>query len=294
MNKHPFFDLISPDNEEIAAILGCQILDRKTIAEWPLSCVEKVVNADGAEWMLKSNHAPCTIEGDFYSAVDRPFLIKPSFIKNEPPYQLIIYPHINGKPYSLTKLSQIGSEKEIFRNHFAGILESLYDSELPVYLKIDTKAHFLVAFRKMISSLVELVESGTFSHTKGQDIEELAMSIESTIMEDVALQKTTLVHGDFSIDNLLFTPTNGYYILDWQRPIFGSPLIDEYTFIKSNGAIPEPPAILIGSLVQIYWFVDCAVNWFPAGSKTYDQQVKGLIEDFFNAYQSLNKNNTNK
>ncbi len=264
------------------------------IAEWPLSCVEKVTTTDGAEWIVKCNHAPCTIEGNFYTLLDRPFLIKPINLHDEPPYQVIMYPYIEGMPFSKTKHAQKFSAAEIFRQEFAPILQSIYHRELPVYLKIDTSSDFLDTFRNMVFALSELAGSNKFTQIKTQDIKKLANAIESTRVKEVALRQTTLVHGDLSIDNILFTSTNEFYIIDWQRPMVGSPLIDEYTFVKSNGEIPQPSAILMGTLVQINWFVDCAINWFPPGINTYDHQVKGFVQDFFEAYQSLNKNHTNK
>ena len=80
--------------------------------------------------------------------------------------------------------------------------------------------------------------------------------------------------------------------MDWQRPVLGSSLIDEYTFYTSLGRTPRPEAGLIGIILQIDWLVDCSIHWFPEGIKTYDLQIKNFIEQLINVDQALNPNNT--
>ena len=291
MKKHQYFDLQILTNDEVHNILDRTIVERETLAQWPLSCVEKVTCNDGSCWIVKSNHEPCNIEGHFYAKVDNPHVIKPIYIQNTPPYQTIIYRYIDGISFSVVNLNKKRDTERCYREDYSPILASISQPDLPVYLKIDTKEDFLNNFNTMLSQLTHLVNVGKFFLIKKEEIEFLSKIIDSELSIDIAIKKTRLIHGDFSVENILHDHHHQrVIILDWQRPIYGSPLIDEYSFVKSREFNPDPPAMLIGSLVQIFWLVDCAVNWFPEGCNTYNQQTKEHMNELFMAYQTLNMN----
>lgn len=293
MIKHPYFDLEILEDAEISAVIGHHIRTRETLAQWPLSCVEKISADDGTAWILKSNHEPCDIEGHFYSAVSHPNIIKPTHIKTNSPYQTIIYPFVEAIPFSMVNLNKKRDTVAYFRDDFLPRLESIYQPGLPVYLKIDTEDTFLHAFRTMGLKLSQLVKSNKLSKVNSKDLELLSLIIESEIALIIATANVGLNHGDFSVDNIIFTKSQDFIFLDWQRPIYGSNFIDEYSFVKSRNFDPDPSAKLMGGLVQIYWLTDCSVNWYPAGIPTYDGQIKGLLSDVFNAYEALKINQIN-
>jgi hypothetical protein len=291
MKQHQFFNLQLLTNEEIEDILGLLVTERVTLSQWPLSCVEKVICADGTSWIVKSNHEPCDIEGQFYTKVNHPYVIKPVYTQSTPPYQTILYRYIEGIPYSVVNLNNKHDTEKCFREDFSPILTSISQPNLPVYLKIDTREYFLNTFSNLITRLSHLVETGKFDRIQKKTITSLAKIIESNLTVEIGTSNTSLVHGDFNVNNILQNHQNNkLIILDWQRPIYGSPLIDEYSFVKSNDFQPDPQAVLIGSLVQIYWLVDCAINWFPEGCSTYNIQTGELLSALFSAYQALNTN----
>ncbi|MBI3960182.1 MAG: hypothetical protein HY328_15325 [Chloroflexi bacterium] len=47
MVNHPYFDLLLHDDAELAAHLGDAIVERVTLHEWPLSCVQRLTTAQG-------------------------------------------------------------------------------------------------------------------------------------------------------------------------------------------------------------------------------------------------------
>ena len=291
MQAHQFFDLQILTNKEIGDILDQPITERETLAQWPLSCVEKITCENGSSWIVKANHEPCDIEGRFYAKINHPNVIKPVHIQTTCPYQNIIYRYIEGFSYDVVNLNKKRDAITCFRDDFQPLLSSINQPNLPVYLKIDTKEEFLTNFDILPNRLTRLVNTGTFDLITKDEIGLLSRIIVSDLTIEIAIKNTSLVHGDFTIDNILFDmDKNSLIILDWQRPIYGSQLIDEYAFVKSRGFDPDPPAQLIGSLVQIYWLVDCAVNWFPEGSNTYDRQTRELVSALVNAYHLLKAN----
>ena len=52
---------------DLARLLGKPILERETIHEWPLSCVQRVTLEDGERWAYKTQLPP-TVEPAFYEA----------------------------------------------------------------------------------------------------------------------------------------------------------------------------------------------------------------------------------
>src|SRR5689334_5239879 len=60
-------------DDELAQILGVGILERGTIHEWPLSCVQRLLLADGTKLIYKSQLPP-TVETQFYQVASSPLL----------------------------------------------------------------------------------------------------------------------------------------------------------------------------------------------------------------------------
>lgn len=66
MQTHPIFkDIWLHTDAELADILGAGIVERETIHQWPLSCVQKVCLDGGQKFAYKSQLPP-SVEGDFY------------------------------------------------------------------------------------------------------------------------------------------------------------------------------------------------------------------------------------
>ncbi len=73
MHRHPYFDLMLHDDDELSALLGSRVVERTTLHEWPLSCVQRVTTADGTRIIYKAQAAP-TIEPEFYAVARSPLL----------------------------------------------------------------------------------------------------------------------------------------------------------------------------------------------------------------------------
>src|SRR5262249_10503582 len=66
MLTHPFFtNILMHSDDELAERLSVAILERETIHEWPLSCVQRLHLVDGTKRIYKSQLPP-TVEPEFY------------------------------------------------------------------------------------------------------------------------------------------------------------------------------------------------------------------------------------
>ena len=65
MYRHPYFNLYLHDRDELEKILQAEIVERRTLHEWPLSCVEQLTTNHGDKWIYKSQFGP-TVESAFY------------------------------------------------------------------------------------------------------------------------------------------------------------------------------------------------------------------------------------
>jgi len=66
MERHPVFSRIRLHSDsELAETLGAGIVERQTIHEWPLSCVQRVVLEGGERLVYKAQLSP-TVEPAFY------------------------------------------------------------------------------------------------------------------------------------------------------------------------------------------------------------------------------------
>jgi len=66
MHRHPHFNLPLHDDEELASLLQIGIVERVTLHEWPLSCVQRLTLADGRRLVYKAQFGP-TVESGFYA-----------------------------------------------------------------------------------------------------------------------------------------------------------------------------------------------------------------------------------
>ena len=74
MQTHPVFtNLLMHSDDELAAALGVGIVERETIHAWPLSCVQRLLLADGVKLIYKSQLPP-TVEPEFYASASSPLL----------------------------------------------------------------------------------------------------------------------------------------------------------------------------------------------------------------------------
>lgn len=71
MLKHDRFDLLVHSTEELTALLGEPLAERRQLHGWPFSAVEQLTTASGIRWIYKAQRTP-TLEPTSTPACARP------------------------------------------------------------------------------------------------------------------------------------------------------------------------------------------------------------------------------
>ena len=278
MHKHPFFKLYLYDSSALESFLQCEIIKRETLHEWPLSCVELLVLTSGQRWVYKSQFGP-SVEAEFYGAVQSDLLPAARVLPcNEESHSHMLFEFIDAPLLSNMNLSpeEAFETSQVVLKRIKGI-----DRDIPYYLDISSEEKWIELVDVTLASLSHLISTKVFTSTNESRLTSLRSvalgdSVLSTLNEDVGL-----VHGDLKGENVFVLP-DAFQIIDWQRPILGPRVLDLLTLRSSLGLEPErhvaKGSILLSNILQVNWFVECALKWFPEGHKTYDQSVDRLIQ----------------
>ncbi|MBX3010271.1 MAG: phosphotransferase [Caldilineaceae bacterium] len=272
MKKHPYFDLWLHDDAELAALIGLVIMERTTIHEWPLSCVQRLQCATGQRFIYKVQ-APPTVEPSFYQSARSPLLAAARRLPDEGLSAAMVLEEVAGcllGDLALDKQEKLAKVDEIL----AGI--ATIQGELPSLGDIRTPERWYRYGQALIADLLALVENRTFQQVTQTTIDQLAEQIRSPRVLTAISGPTGYLHNDLKGENVLVTAT-GYCILDWQRPFWGPVDLDRASLLESLGIDATPyvaPGILaLRLLLVIGWFAQAARYWFPAGAPSYDRQI---------------------
>ena len=255
MHRHPYFDLLLHDDEELLPYLGSSIAERVTVHEWPLSCVQRLTLADGRRLIYKAQAGP-TIESDFYARARSGLLPKTRTIHSEEgrSWLLIEYidaPLIEDLDLPEAEVARVGRE----------VLAQIVDiqGDLPYLYDITEEHGWKTLMQRLVSHLRERIDggsSGGVSEKLVRDLEHWASS--KPVLAAVRTQPG-YVHRDLTGDNL-FVLADGYRLIDWQRPILGPADLDLITLFGSLGFDPlrhvSEGALRVWLLLQIDWFRD--------------------------------------
>ena len=277
MYQHKYFNLRLHDNVELAEILRAKIVERRTLHEWPLSCVEQVVTNEGSKWVYKSQFGP-TVEPQFYANAKSKLLVAgETLYQSESGFVSMLFEFIEG-----SRIEDLNFSDNAIVAAWSNISQSIakIEGKLPYYHDISGKKLWKALMETMLESLEKLVFKGSF-----QAVDNVALRRLRTwaFREEVlaALGKNIgFVHNDLSSDNIFVMP-DSYRIIDWQRPIIGPKELDLAALLASlnrdTTGFVDQSIVWIMYLLRIEWFTECAVRWFPEGRDSYDSSIHRLI-----------------
>jgi hypothetical protein len=275
MHRHTYFDLWLHDDEELAALLGSPVVERTTLHEWPLSCVQRLRTADGSTRIYKAQAGP-TLEAAFYGRATSPLLVAAQVIDQEGAPAALLLDHIAAP--RLTDVHPTEAEA-------LGIAPILLDAiariagDLPAMSDIRSEARWAGYAGAMCDDLRALVDAGSFQRVDGALIDRLAGRAQAPSVREAIRSPSGYVHRDLSGDNVLVVE-DGYRVIDWQRPIWGPVALDLAELMESLGFDPRryvsDGVVQLLCLLRIAWFAQCARRWFPAGAETYDAAILAL------------------
>jgi hypothetical protein len=266
------------NDQELEARVGDRIVERVTLHEWPLSCVQRIKLAGGRQWIYKAQYGP-TVEADVYARARSELLPRANTLYRDEGYTCTLIEYVDAPMFedlepSLTDALQVGREVRAQIDAIEG--------SLPCYVDIRDEERWRAYIEAMLGELSALIDAGKFSQTTPQMAADLARwATSAPVLEAIAgkTSKTGYVHRDLSADNVLVL-TDSYRVIDWQRPAIGPVDLDLVDLLNSLGFDPLPyvdtGVMQIWLLLFIGWLTEAKARWFPRGT-SYDQQVADLV-----------------
>lgn len=277
MKKHPYFDLRLHDDDELASLLPAPVTVRSTIHEWPLSCVQKVLCADGSAWAYKTQARAVTVEPEFYAAARSELLLLARVIAAPAGHAALLLPWIDAphpQPIDARSALALGQGQGISA-HMRAI-----QGDLPWWLDVSTAERWRGCVESTIVDLRALVAANDFHLVRLEMIAALERRLLAPDVLAACAYDPGLVHGDLTPGNLFALP-GGWRVIDWARPLRGPAALDHVTLLHACGFDPLPHfddgLIWLWRGLRIHWLAGCAARWFPPGRETYDQQIAAVL-----------------
>jgi thiamine kinase-like enzyme len=154
------------------------------------------------------------------------------------------------------------------------------EGKLPYYHDLSEKKLWEGLMETMLENLEKLVSQGTFQRVDTMALQKLRNWVYSEEVLAALGKNIGFVHNDLNSNNLFVMP-DGYRLIDWQRPVIGPKELDFAALLASLNREPrsfvDQGIVWIMYLLQIEWFTECAVRWFPEGQDSYDRSIHRLI-----------------
>ena len=241
---HPVFPrLLAPDDAELADQLGAAVVHRETVHSWPLSWVERVRLADGRTYACKTQLPP-TVEPEFYARARSPLL---------PAYVRVTAGTIALDWIEAPLLATVRDTGELLAHGRAVVGEiARLPADLPTYLDIAGEA----AWRNEVEWALEGL--ATFARVDPVAVDGLRTWAAQPEVLRLIDGPARLVHGDLT-PHQVFLTSDGYRVIDWQRPVRGPSEVDLVALLVHSGVDPaphlDPAAIGIHWLLLLHWAV---------------------------------------
>lgn len=275
MHRHPHFDIWLHDDRELAALLGSPLIERSTLHEWPLSCVQRIRTADGGTRIYKAQSEP-TVEPAFYAGARSPLLAHAQIIDRAGMPAALLIEELTAPRLSdlqLTEAEVLGAGRDLL----AEIAQITGDP--PAVADIRTEVQWSAYADAILADLTALVESSAFRQVDQAIIDHLAQQMVSPPVLAAIHSQPGYVHQDLSGDNVFSLP-DGYRVIDWQRPLWGPVALDLATLLESLGFEPgrhvESGVVQLMYLLRIGWFARSGRHFFPEGAEAYDATIMRL------------------
>lgn len=276
MQHHPYFDLWLHEDAELSALLGSLVVERTTLHEWPLSCVQRLRLADGRTRIYKTQAAP-TVEPAFYAAAQSPLLVAARILTAaEGPAALLL------DDLSAPRLVDLRPSEAGARRVGATILEQIVRiaGAPPTFVDIHIEELWMVYAGALLADLNALIEKGMFHLVDRALVGRLAQLVESPSVLAAIRSPIGYVHGDLNGDNI-FVMLDGYRVIDWQRPVYGPVALNLANVLDSLGFDArrhvDVGVVQLLYILRIAWFAQCARRWFQPGAPTYDAAIARLV-----------------
>ena len=249
MERHPVFPRIRLHSDsELAEALGASIVERQTIHEWPLSCVQRVVLEGGGRLVYKAQLPP-TVEPAFYEHAISGLLTGHRFLAKVDDCEIMTLDWIDAP---LLRDAVLGEDEWVAHGKELIARIGAIDGTPPAYLNIGSKEAWLSVVEATLGTLEGLIGSGRFSSISEKRTEFLRQWAESQAVHDCIAGRPRLIHGDLKASQV-FLERDGYRVIDWQRPMIGPPEVDLVSLLVAQRVDVRPYATR--EAIRIFWFL---------------------------------------
>jgi hypothetical protein len=265
MYRHPYFDLWLHNDEELVSALGSDILERVTLHEWPLSCVQQLVLSDRRKLIYKAQ--AMTFEPEFYAHARSRLLPQAQTLYRTDSHACMLIEFIDAPLIEALDLPE-AEVARIGREVIAQIAE--IDGDLPHAHDISDVDKWMAFTQMLFAELQQQIEQGKFERTNKALVHDLERWAHSDSILSAIRAKPGYVHRDLTGDNL-FVLADGYRLIDWQRPMLAPADLDMVSLLGSLGFDPlhhvTEGTMRVWLLLQIHWFRhdDRWINEYASG-----------------------------
>jgi hypothetical protein len=282
MHVHPFFNnLLLHSNNELSELLGSAIATRKTIHEWPLSCVQQLVLEDGTKLVYKTQLPP-TVEPPFYQYATSPLLPRHRLLGKLGQCETMTMEWIDAP-----LLSNLATNETSLVEHGKQLIAQIgvIEGNCPAYLDIGTAQTWLATAQEILEKLQHLISNKRFLLVDEGVVEQLQVWMNDAAVMDGITAQPRITHGDLKADQV-FVTENGYRVIDWQRPVIAPPETDLVSLLVEQHVDPRPYVSVY--IIQLHWFL--RLHWavtaqhdlFPGKRwPLFDQWAKEAVGQLF-------------
>jgi hypothetical protein len=255
-------NILMHSDEEMEAALGARIALRKTIREWPLSCVQELHLADGTKLAYKSQLPP-TVEPGFYERASSRLLPGHRSLGKLGDCDTMIIDWIDAP-----KLNEMtGNEAELVE-HGRCLMAQIGEirGDLPVHLDIGSIEAWTATGQNMFDRLERLVADRRFKWVNSPAVKKArAWAASPGVLETVS-KNPKIIHGDLKADQV-FVAQDGYRLIDWQPPAVAPPEVDLATLLIDQHVDPrryvDEVTVGIHWFLRLHWAVEAQFDLFP-------------------------------
>jgi hypothetical protein len=282
MHVHPVFtNLFLHTNNELSELLGSAIATRKTIHEWPLSCVQQLVLQNDTKLIYKTQLPP-TVEPSFYQCATSSLLPRHTLLGKLRQCETMTMEWIDAP-----LLSNLATNETSLVEHAEQLIAQIgvIEGNCPAYLNIGTAPTWLTTVQEILEKLQHLISNKRFLLVDPGIVEQLhAWASGAAVMAGITAQPR-IIHGDLKADQV-FVTENGYRVIDWQRPLIAPPEIDLVSLLVDQHIDPRPyvPVYIIQLhwFLRLHWAVTAQHDLFPAKRwPLFDRWAKEAIGQLF-------------
>ena len=249
MEQHPVFPRIRLHSDvELAEAIGAEIVERQTIHEWPLSCVQRLVVAGGRRLVYKAQLPP-SIEVEFYDRAASSLLPSHRFLAKVDECQIMTLDWIDAP-----LLREATRSEGEWAEHGRRLVAQIGDirGNPPVYLDVGSVDAWSSVVDATLRTLEGLIGAGRFRAIRRESMNALRRWAESQTVRECIGNAPRLIHGDLNAGQV-FLEQDGYRVIDWQRPVIGPPDVDLVSLLVAERI--DPRAYVAREAAGVFWFL---------------------------------------